>query len=102
MKKRILLSLLVLLGSLRPLLAVDADPTLFESTDVIRKYLEGATKYNYKDFKLTRVSLEFIKDPSRTGLAYVYFFNHREGGMRPGYTIYHFMDGTITEGTFGP
>jgi len=76
--------------------------SLFDSINVIRKFLSGTTQYNYADKNLTRVSLEYSESHPRNGFAYVYFFNNREVVMGGELTIYHYMDGKIFELTVGP
>ena len=78
------------------------DMSLFESTNVIRKFLSGSPKYNYSDKRLTRVSLEYCEEDPQKGFAYVYFFNNRGGRIGGELTIYHFMDGKIFERGVGP
>ena len=71
--------------------------SLFESTQVIHKFLSGKTKNNYTGKYLTRVSLEFCESHPKKGFAYVYFFNNRGGRLGGELTIHHFIDGEIFE-----
>ena len=76
--------------------------SLFESTQVIHKFLSGKTKNNYTGKYLTRVSLEFCESHPKKGFAYVYFFNNRGGRLGGELTIHHFIDGEIFEAGVGP
>ena len=76
--------------------------SLFESAQVIHKFLSGKTKNNYTGKYLTRVSLEFCESHPKKGFAYVYFFNNQGGRMGGELTIHHFIDGEIFEDGVGP
>ena len=76
--------------------------SLFESTQVIHKFLSGRTKNNYTGKYLTRVSLEFCESHPKEGFAYVYFFNNQGGRLGGELTIHHFIDGEIFEDGVGP
>lgn len=75
---------------------------LFESVDVVKKYMEGKTKYDYSKLELKGIQKQYYKSHPRKGVAWAYFFSTPQPSLGGENSILHFMDGEIVEFHHGP
>jgi hypothetical protein len=76
--------------------------SIFDSIDLIQEFLNSEAKFSYNDKYISRISLEYIEENPKKGIAWVYFFAFKQTRIGGSITIYHYMDGEIIEFINGP
>lgn len=76
--------------------------SLFQSVEVIKKYLKSEAKQDYSDKYLNSVRYHYSEGHPRKGPCWLYSFAFKKPRFGGDISIYHFMDGEIIEFNHGP